>query len=85
MLELYAYEKPPVFLNRGPKPLILKEAQIAGRIIEAPYDFELTQLYPNARFNEIRWLRAHDFRVEPLYNESGEIIGYKFIPPKVVP
>ena len=85
VLELYAYERPPVFSNRGPKPLISKEAEIAGKIIENPYDLELIQTYPNARFNEIRWLEIYGFRAEPLYNKVGEIIGYKFNPPEMVP
>ncbi len=34
----------------------------------------------DARFLEIRWLRSQGFVMRPIYDDSGELIGFQFYP-----
>ncbi|RME60751.1 hypothetical protein D6779_01615, partial [Candidatus Parcubacteria bacterium] len=78
VLELHAYEEPPVFLNRGLSASALQdEIGKMEYVWRNPSDTELT----NARFLEIRWLRAQGFEMEPIFDEAGNTIGFRFVRP----
>ncbi len=77
VLELYAYEKPPVFLNRN----IPAEIEEVKNVWKNPS----TTAHTNARFLEIRWLRLQGFEMEPILNEKGDTIGFQFVPPEGKP
>ena len=74
VLELYVYEKPPVFLNRN-IPDVAAEVEKVVKVWENPATGPT-----NARFLEIRWLRSQGFEMEPILNENGNTIGFRFVP-----
>ncbi len=81
VLELYTYEKPPVFLNRGLSADVLgKEIKYVENIWKNP-----SKGPANARFWEVRWLRAQGFEMVPIFDEAGNKIGFRFVPPGGAP
>ena len=73
VLELYAYEKQPVFMNQSIDP----EIEVVKDVWNNPGKTE----YASARFWEIRWLRSQGFEMEPILDEAGKTIGFRFVPP----
>ena len=68
VLEVTAYEKVPEFLNRSlPSEDLDIELANVGDIWDDP-SINLT----NARYFEIRWLRAEGFEIKPIYDEFGD-------------
>ena len=75
VLELYAYEKPPEFLNKDISD-VAAEIKKVKQVWKTP-----SKGPPNARFWEIRWLRSQGFEMEPILDEVGNTIGFRFVPP----